>query len=76
MAMCNVCPPEGSVISVEVAMPPVGSGAKPLVLESGGTVVWVTSSAPSEQMGFGARVDHELFYQTRDNELKPVNDGC
>lgn len=71
----NVCPAAGAVVSVEVAIPPTGVGAKPLVLESGGTVVWVASSVSLEEMGFGARVDHEVFYQTPENELKPVNEG-
>jgi hypothetical protein len=68
----NVCPPEGAVVSVEIAIPPTGAGSKLLVLESGGTVVWVCSPAGPEE-GFGARVEHALFYQTPENELEPVN---
>jgi len=67
-------PQPGTLLFFQVSMPALREGSSPLLLQSTGKVVWTGPSNEAGRTDFGAAVDHSLFVETPDKELKPVRD--
>jgi hypothetical protein len=75
MHMCGeITPQPGTLLFLQVSMPARSEGSSPLLLQSTGKVVWTGPSQEAGRTEFGAVVDHSLFVETPDKELKPVPD--
>jgi hypothetical protein len=73
--MCGaVIPQPGTPLFLQVSMPSLREGSRPLLLQSTGKVVWTGPSNDAGSTDFGAAVDHSLFLEMADKELKPVQD--
>jgi hypothetical protein len=70
----EITPQPGTLLSFQVSMPALREGSSPLLLQSTGKVVWTAPSREAGRTDFGAAVDHSLFVETPNKELKPVVD--